>query len=509
MSRLIPLLFLLMAASPTRGDEPPAVERIPGQTPRSVVFILVDDHRFDAMGFMGHPFLETPHLDRLARDGINFTSAYVTTALCSPSRASILTGQYAHNHRVVDNNNPIPEDTITFPELLQRAGYDTAFFGKWHMGGGDASPRPGFDRWVSFPGQGTYLPSRAGLNIDGRKVPQQGYITDEITEYCTDWLAQRPADKPFFACLSHKAVHANFTPAERHRGRYKDAPAIPPPTQAATPENLQGKPRWVRDQRNSWHGVDFPYHSDLDIANYYRNYCETLLAVDDSVGRVIETLEQQGRLDDTLIIYMGDNGFCFGEHGLIDKRTAYEASMRVPFIAHCPALFKGGQSIDRVIANIDVGPTILEAAAIATPGQMDGRSFLKLAQNGGKGDWRDALLYEYYWERNFPHTPTIHALRTQRYKYIHYFGIWDTDELYDMQNDPLERHNLIDDPQHADTVRQLNRQMFDMLEQTGGMYIPLYRDKGRSQNLRLKSRGQAHDFPEQFYVDEPVNRNAQ
>jgi N-acetylglucosamine-6-sulfatase len=499
-------LLICLAAAPAAAAELP-MEKIPGAKPRNVVFILVDDHRYDAMGFMDHPFLETPNLDRLAKDGAHFTAAYVTTSLCSPSRASILTGQYAHTHRVVDNNNPVPEGTILFPQYLQQAGYETAFFGKWHMGGGSDDPRPGFDRWVSFRGQGTYLPSRSGLNVDGQRVPQKGYITDELTDYCTDWLNDRDAATPFFAYVSHKAVHAEFIPAERHKGRYKDAPVKVPATMADTPENFATKPRWVQDQRNSWHGVEFPYHSNLDVADYYRAYCETLLAVDESVGRILKTLEEKGQLEETLIIYMGDNGFCFGEQGLIDKRTAYEASMRVPFLAHCPALFEGGKTIDQVVANIDVGPTILEAAGVRTPEQMQGRSFLGLLQ--GKTDgWRNALLYEYYWERNFPHTPTMHAIRTDRWKYIHYFGIWDTDELYDVQNDPLERTNLIESPEHQQTVEQLNRRMFQMLEETGGMYIPLYPDRGRSQNLRLDSEGHGHDFPDWFYRKDPVNRGA-
>ncbi|MEZ6066265.1 MAG: sulfatase [Planctomycetaceae bacterium] len=504
------LCSLMCCTGSAIAADPPQLELAPieGSRPRNVVFILVDDHRFDAMGCMGHPFLETPNMDRLAAGGANLTAAYVTTSLCSPSRASILTGQYAHQHRVVDNNNPVREGTVFFPQYLQQAGYKTGFFGKWHMGGESDDPRPGFDRWVSFRGQGSYLPVKSGINVDGERVPQQGYITDEITDYCLDWLKGIDREQPFFIYLSHKAVHANFTPAERHKGRYKDAVVVPPLTMADTPENFASKPRWVQDQRNSWHGVDFPYHSSLDIAEYYRNYCETLLAVDDSVGRVLQTLEDRGQLQDTLVIYMGDNGFCFGEHGLIDKRHAYEASMRVPMLAHCPQLFPGGQTIKKVVANIDIGPTVLEAAGLRTPKHMHGRSFLPILQ-GRQVEWRDALLYEYYWERNFPQTPTMHAVRTDRWKYIHYFGIWDTDELYDLQNDPLERTNLINSQQHAQTVKQLNRQLFEMLEETGGMYIPLNADRGGIQNLRLRGRGAGHDFPDWFYRDEAVNSGAQ
>jgi N-acetylglucosamine-6-sulfatase len=468
--------------------------KIAGATPRNVIFILVDDLRFDAMGFMGHPFLETKNLDRLARGGVHLKNAFVTTALCSPSRASILTGLYAHRHRVVDNNNPIPPGTVFFPQYLQAAGYETAFVGKWHMGGDRDDPQAGFNHWVSFRGQGSYLPTPSGLNVNGRRVPQKGYITDELTDYALDWLKARQGDRPFFLYLSHKAVHSEFIPAERHRGRYKDAVVVPPKTQANTPENNRGKPLWVRNQRNSWHGVDFAYHGRLDIADYYRRYCETLLAVDESLGRIVELLKSRGQLDSTLILFMGDNGFAFGEHGLIDKRTAYEESIRVPMVMHCPALFPGGTKVEGVVANIDVAPTILEAAGLKAPESLDGRSFLRLARGDSKG-WRDALLYEYDWERNFPQTPTMHALRTDTFKYIHYYGIWDTDELYQLKDDPLETRNLIDSQAHKSTVRQLNKRLFDMLEATQGMYIPLYRDRGQPMNLRRRDGSPTAEFP--------------
>ena len=446
---------------------------------------------------MTHPWLETPNLDALARSGVHFRNAFVTTAPCSPSRASILTGQYAHRHRVVDNGNPVPPGTIFFPQYLQQAGYDTAFVGKWHMGGESDAPQPGFDRWVSFRGQGTYLPSRNGLNVDGRPVPQKGYITDELTEYAVDWLSARTSSRLFFLYLSHKAVHSDFVPADRHKGRYRDKPFIAPRTMADTPENYEGKPIWVRNQRNSWHGVDFPYHSDLDIAEYYRRYAETLLAVDESVGRIVGLLRDRKLLESTIVIFMGDNGFAFGEHGLIDKRTAYEESMRVPLLMAGGGL-PAGASVDHVVANIDIAPTILEAAGLAPP-PMDGRSVLPLAR-GERIPWRDTLLYEYYWERNFPQTPTMHALRGARNKYIRYYGLWDTDELYDLQADPLETRNFIRDAERRETVSRLNAQLFETLGATGGMYIPLSPDRGGSHNLRRRGGSRAADFPPEVFA---------
>ncbi len=462
---------------------------------RNVIFILIDDHRYDAIGFLkAQPWLETPNLDRLAKEGAHFKNAFVTTALCSPSRASVLTGVYAHRHRIVDNNTPIPAGTVFFPSYLQKAGYKTGFFGKWHMGAEGDDPKPGFDQWISFRGQGTYLPSPNGLSINGRKVPQKGYITDELTDYALDWLKTLPKNQPYFMYLSHKAVHAEFEPAARHKGKYKDAKFVPPPTMAATGEMAQHRPMWVQNQRNSWHGVEFPYHSELDIADYYRKYAETLMAVDESVGRVLDELKARGELDSTLVIYMGDNGFAFGEHGLIDKRTAYEESMRVPLLARCPELFKGGQTVKQVVANLDIMPTVLDVCGAKAPSGLDGKSWIPLTQ-GKQVEWRTELLYEYYWERNFPQTPTMHALRGDRYKFIRYQGIWDADELYDMQEDPLESRNLIYSEKHQSVIKEMREKLFDVLEKTDGMNIPLQRDRGGQQGLRSPSRSKAAEFP--------------
>ncbi len=474
---------------------------------RSIVFILTDDHRYDAMGFLGHPFLETPNLDSLARNGAYLKNAFVTTALCSPSRASILTGMYAHRHGVVDNNNPVRTDLVFFPQLLQKAGYATGFFGKWHMGGDSDAPQRGFDKWVSFRGQGEYWPDRRGtqagqgavkipvmkLNVDGKPAPQRGYITDELTDYALAWLKGLPKEQPFFLYLSHKAVHAEFVPADRHAGCYATQP-LPIP---ASRTNHLNAPMWVQNQRNSWHGVDFAYHSDLDIAAYYRRYCETLLAVDESVGRVLAALRERGQLDGTLVVYMGDNGFAFGEHGLIDKRTAYEWSMRVPLLMQCPSAVKAGTVLTQLAANIDIAPTLLDAAGVVSPDNVDGRSLwpLLLGQNM---PWRKELLYEYYWEKNFPQTPTLHALRGDRYKYVHVQGLWDLDELYDLQDDPGETRNLIFSEPHQPLVRQMNERLFAILKKTGGMFIPLEPDRGDSLNLRRDGGAKPAAFPPQL-----------
>jgi N-acetylglucosamine-6-sulfatase len=462
----------------------------------NVIFILTDDHRYDAMGFMqAQKWLKTPNLDRLAREGAHLKNAFVTTALCSPSRASILTGRYAHAHKIIDNNTAIPKGTPFFPQQLQKAGYKTAFFGKWHMGGESDAPQPGFDKWISFRGQGTYFPSPNGLNIDGKKAPQKGYITDELTDYALEWLDALPKTQPYFMYLSHKAVHGDFVPAERHDGHYRGNAVTPP---ASMKPDVKGRPMWVQNQRNSWHGVEYPYHTPMTLDHYYQQYAETLMAVDENVGRVLDALQKRGQLDSTLVIYMGDNGFAFGEHGLIDKRTAYEESMRVPMLARCPELFAGGRVVEEVVANLDIMPTVFEAAGVRNALQIDGRSFLPLLQ-GKKIEWRDSLLYEYFWERNFPHTPTMHALRTDRFKYIRYHGIYDLDELYDIQSDPGEMNNLINDPAHAKTVQTMNARLFEILEKTGGLNMPLYPDRGRQFNLRHPDRSKSAEFPDSFH----------
>lgn len=479
------------------------ITRIGNDKPRNVIFILADDHRFDFMSFTGKvPWLKTPNMDRLAREGAYFRNTYVTTALCSPSRASILTGLFSHTHTVVDNQAPVPEDLIFFPQYLQKAGYITSFFGKWHMGEESDNPRPGFDHWESFKGQGDYY--NPTLNINGKQVQytDSTYITDLLTEHALEWLNKREKDKPFFLYLSHKAVHADFSPAKRHAGQYKNEPISLPPSfrtsdtqvkgkratslsidrEASAKEPLRGEeyygkgrpPDWQKMQRESWHGVDYMFHGQIDFAQFYRRYCETLLGVDESIGALLEYLDKEGLTASTMVIYMGDNGFSFGEHGLIDKRHFYEESAKVPFLIRCPEIFGGNQTLEPMIQNIDVAPTILEVAGIRKPEQMHGNSILPLLQ-GREVKWRDKVFYEYYWEYDFPQTPTMHGIRTNRFKLIRYHGIWDTNELYDLQEDPNEMNNLIASPEHQAIVEELTADIYDWLESTEGMQIPLKR----------------------------------
>lgn len=440
------------------------------EQPKNIVFILADDHRYDYMGF--HPnspdFLETPAMDRMAEEGAHLANAFVSTSLCSPSRASILTGQYPFRHSVVDNHNIMPEGTPMIGEALQRAGYQTGYFGKWHIGGDYDNPKPGFDRWVSFRGQGVYY--NPTLNIDGERNDYEGYITDILTNYTIDWLDEIDRDQPFFAYLSHKAVHAEFEPSQRHEGEYADAYIPKPQSMKNIESNYEGKPDWVREQRYSWHGVDYMYHNrddhPKDLDEIITRYSESLLAVDESVARVLDYLEENGLAEETVVIYMGDNGFMLGEHGLIDKRQAYEESMRVPMLAWAPGMIEPGTVIEENVMNIDMSPTWLDLAGGSMPEDhaVDGQSFLPLLRGEQMDDWRSTFVYQYFWEHSFPHTPTTYAIRGERYKYIYYHGVWDKNELYDLETDPNEMHNLIDVPEHQERVQQMRQEMFDTFE---------------------------------------------
>ena len=293
--------------------------------------------------------------------------------------------------------------------------------------------------------------------------------------------------------LAHKATHAEFVPAPRHAGQYAREPIPYPPTMAKTEANARGKPRWVLEQRNSWHGVDFPYHGALEFDAFYRSYGETLLSLDESVGRVLDELQRSGLSRSTLVLYMSDNGFVLGEHGLIDKRHAYEASIRIPMLAWAPGWIAPGTRVETLVRNIDVAPTVLALAGLAWPDSLalDGRSVLDalrgapLAADAAAGAGGGEFLYEYYWEHAFPHTPTTFALRGDRFKYVAYHGLWDTDELYDLRTDSLEQHNLVHVPAYRDTVRAMRGRLFDRLEATNGMFVPLRRGEWQAAERRI------------------------
>ena len=470
----------------------------------NIIIVLTDDQRYDAMGFV-NPSLDTPNINKLARKGLHFSNTFVTTSLCSPSRATLLTGKPMREHGVVDNNSGLPADLDTFPQALQRAGYKTALIGKWHMGGDNAAPRPGFDRWVSFAGQGFYYPvGRFGqppmLNIDGEEVAQRGYITDELTDYALEWLeSQEKTPEPFMLYLGHKAVHAFFEPAERHLGSYNDVDIVD-----VTPslDDMKSEPMWVQNQRNSWHGTDYPYHTELSLVEYRRDYYETLSAVDDSLGRIIEWVENSKQADNTYIVLLSDNGFLFGEHGLIDKRNAFEESMRIPLIIAGPGITRRGETEASSVSMLNIAPTLIDLANGSAKDPLEGRGLVPFF-DGSMADWSDEVIYEYFWEFNYPHTPTQFAIRDGRWKYVRLHGVWDTDALYDLENDPGETNNLIASAEHLEVRLDLQRRLHDALDRGDGRAnVPFTYKYNQGAVFRSDRSPDAAEFPDRWIRDE-------
>lgn len=469
----------------------------------NMIFVLVDDQRFDALGRL-NPAIKTPVMDQMANDGVFFENSFVTTSLCSPSRATILTGMSTRNHGIVGNSEAERPGTVYFPKYLQDAGYQTALIGKWHMGHG-GHQRKGFDHWVSFSGQGHYWPKDAPdgqsiLNVNGKEVEQKGYITDELTDYAIDWINQARTDgKPFFMHLAHKAVHANFSPPERYLNEYDDVTFPQPGSMANTPGNYKGKPQWLKDQRNSVIGVDYAYYSSIDLDELQKRYYAALLAVDDSIGRIIDHLKETGLADNTVVFVMGDNGFIFGEFGLIDKRVAYEPSMRVPLLAWGPKVISSSTTVSEVVANLDIAPTMLGLAGAPVPDYFEGQDMSQLLKKGSDLDWNNEFIYEYYWDYLHPQTPTTFAIRTDQYKLITYQGVWDTEELYDMKNDSKETTNLIWQEEHKPTVAALRRRLYDAIRNSeGNRILPFENKKTQGKIYRYEDGAEPGKFPTEF-----------
>jgi N-acetylglucosamine-6-sulfatase len=419
----------------------------------------------------------------MAMQGAHFRNAFVTTSLCSPSRATILTGQYMHHHRVVDNQRPVADGTRFFPEYLQEAGYTTGFVGKWHMGHDHDEPRKGFNHWVSFKGQGTYFDPE--LNLNGSRKSFKGYTTDILADQALEWLKTRTDEDPFLLYLSFKAVHYPFQPAPRHHGRYEDKAIDYPMTMANTESNYQTQSNWIRERRYGIHGIDHMETGPLDkdpvpsFDDLYHRYCETVHGLDENIGRVLDYLDSSKLMENTIVVYLGDNGFALGEHGFYDKRDAFEESIRIPMLAMAPGLIEPGSKIDAMMLNMDLAPTLLEAANINIQKSMklDGQSALPWLR-GETIPWRDHILYEYHWEWNFPATPTTLAIRGDRYKYIYYHGVWDRNGFYDLETDPNERVNLIKIPAYQEQILSMRSQLFQELDASGGLVLPVRPPKG-------------------------------
>lgn len=448
-----------------------------GADPPNVLFIVCDDLRPDAIGCYGSKHVKTPNIDGLASHGIRFANTFCTTSLCSPSRASILTGLYAHRHGVRDNFTELPETLVHWPMRLRQQGYTTAYFGKWHMGEDNDQPRLGFDWFVTHKGQGKYFDTEWNIHgADRKTIP--GYYTTVVTDLAIEWLKTRDKTKPWSVCLGHKAPHSFYTPEEKYAHTFDDI-RVPYPESAS---QLEGKPDWIRQRLNTWHGIygplfdwrkKFPDSSPeaaKDFENMVHGYWGTVLSVDDSIGRLTSFLKSTGQYDNTLIVFMGDNGLLEGEHGMVDKRTAHEPCLRIPLIVKLPGS-SASKIIREQVLTIDIAPSILEITSSAPLQNIQGKSWYRLATAGDPA-WRKDWFYEYNYEKQFPYTPNIRAIRTDKWKFIRYpHGDGSPDkhipEMYDLDKDPLELKNLAQDPAHLQTRAMLESRLSRLLIEQG------------------------------------------
>ncbi len=442
--RTISLALLIFVASGPASNGPPAAAKKP-----NILVILVDDLRWDALGISSHPFFKSPNIDRIGNEGAIFRNAFVVHSLCSPSRATLLTGLYTHQHGVVNNDIQLKPHLPTVPKILQAAGYETALIGKWHMGL-DAQPKPGFNHWVSFRSQGSYIDPE--LNVDGKTQNAKGHMTDILTDFTLDFLS-KDRTAPFFVILSHIAVHEPLTVQERFAGKYEKENVTLPLSYG---ENPSGKPEFLKCRS---------FRNDSLLTDKVKRYFETLDGVDECVGKLFDKLSEKGILDETLIVFTSDNGYFLGEHNLVDKRAAYEESIRIPLLIRYPNWFAVSAVFPKLMAlNLDIAPTLLEAAGIEAPPGMPGLSLRKLARGEVQ---RQSFLYEYFFIPRDSCTPAMRAIRTQSYKYITYFDTTQTAELYDLVKDPVEVRNLINDSTYTEVLKRLRFQLDSLRVATG------------------------------------------
>ncbi len=442
----------------------------------NVVMIVVDDMRFDEYGAGGHQYLDTPNIDSLAESGATFTNAYHVTPLCSPNRASLLTGQYPSRHGVSDNTSRshTSHRLDLFAIDLQKAGYQTAHVGKWHMGN-DPTPRPGYDYWVSFAGQGRTV--NPELFENGRTEEVKGYITDLLTDRAVDFI-DRSGDQPFFLYVAHKAVHpdltqlddgtadlsrgSKFVPADRHQGVYEDRVIERAPNFGFSEADAAGKPVLLQALKvKQSAAIKQQFGSILDEGtseNSVRRRAEMMLAIDESTGRILKALRASGDLDDTVIIFTSDNGYFFGEHGLsIERRLPYEEALRAPLLIRYDKIEAQGTQVEGLVLSIDLAATILNFAQVPVPATVQGRSVLPLL-DGSRNEIRDVGYMEYYSHENpMPWTVDLdyRVVRKGPYKYIHWLRFPDKAELYNLDSDPYEVTNLIGDSALAPVISDL------------------------------------------------------
>ena len=461
-----------------------------GRARPNIIFIMTDDHAAHAIGAYGSRVNETPHLDRLAREGALLANVFATNSICTPSRAAILTGQYSHVNGVTVFNR-FDSSRMTVARLLQQAGYHTGMIGKWHLG----SDPVGFDRWEILPGQGAYH-DPVLYTATGEKTYEGRYATDVITDLALAFLEERPRDKPFFLMLHHKAPHRSWEPKEPYGSRFA-ARRIPEPAtfwdsyETRTDALHENEQRVAADLNNR--DLKLPPPSGLageDLERWYngkpdsvtivrdgreviltgvplvrwkyqrymQDYLATVQSVDDNVGRVLAFLDAAGLARDTMVVYTSDQGFFLGDHGLFDKRFMYEESLRMPFLVRWPARIRAGTRSDAIGLNVDFAPTFLEAAGLPPSAEMQGRSLLPVLEGKTPPDWRRAMYYRYYHDPGHHNTRAHYGVRTDTHKLI-YFWKKDQWELFDLVNDPNELHNLYGEPGQQELTARLKAEL--------------------------------------------------
>lgn len=462
------------------------------QTRPNFLFIMADDHASHAMSCYGSRINKTPHLDRIAEEGMRFDNCLCTNSICTPSRATILSGTYNHVNGVTTLATPMDNRLLTFPKLLRRNGYQTAIYGKWHLGIGSEHCPTGFDDWAVLPGQGLYHNPAfifKGPNGGARRTVK-GYVTDIITDMCLDWLRRRDRDRPFCLLCHHKAPHRPWEPDEKHAHLYLDEDIPEPETlyddyanrasAAAAAEMRVGVHMNALDLKCSRsQELSEPEMRRWAYQRYIKDYLRVVASIDDNVGRLLDYLENEGLADDTVVVYTSDQGFFLGDHGWYDKRFMYEESLRMPFILRYPREVEPGTVNDDIVLNLDFAPLFLDLGGVPIPDRLQGRSFRPLLGGKTPPDWRQAMYYRYWMHKAHHNVYAHYGIRTKRYKLIYYYSdalgqpgaideSYDPEwELFDLAKDACELNNVHGDPEYQDVVGELKPQLHRLQEEVG------------------------------------------